>query len=259
MDKFHGIRHTERLAEFCRTARRVFDRDTIVSLSYASRPPDQGLEPVHALAAELDGVIDWSPVLHRYLLVTPDLTMTLNWNHLAPVERAERFHGGWDGTWFEEDYCEGGEELGEAPAQDLIVTESIAKNVAAEGITTVVLHLFVGLEGILRCQNVCARAEFFAASEASEIERRSNEKRDAGRRVIGALRAIHDAVSEFQVFETNTVREFPRREVRTGRVRRSVIHVGERLIDTRVKTTDALILIVGELPEYRPTGFDICI
>src|SRR4051812_8847795 len=28
VDKFHGTRHTERLAEFCRTARRVFDRDT---------------------------------------------------------------------------------------------------------------------------------------------------------------------------------------------------------------------------------------
>jgi hypothetical protein len=23
------------------------------------------------------------------------------------VERAERLHGGWDGTWFAEDYCEG--------------------------------------------------------------------------------------------------------------------------------------------------------
>src|SRR3954471_7709812 len=90
VDKFHGTRHTERLAEFCRTARRVFDRDTIVSLSYASRAPDRGPAPVRDLAAELDGVIDWSPVLHRHLLVTPDLTMVLNWNHLAPVERAER-------------------------------------------------------------------------------------------------------------------------------------------------------------------------
>jgi len=31
-----------------------------------------------------------------------------------PVERAERFSGAWDGTWFEEDYCEG-------PGQALIV------------------------------------------------------------------------------------------------------------------------------------------
>jgi hypothetical protein len=30
------------------------------------------------------------------------------------VERAERFTGGWDGVWFEEDYCEG-------PGQALIV------------------------------------------------------------------------------------------------------------------------------------------
>jgi organic radical activating enzyme len=60
VDKYHGTRHTERLAVFCRTARRVFDRDTIVSLSYASRTPDKGLEPVRDLSAALGGVIDWS-------------------------------------------------------------------------------------------------------------------------------------------------------------------------------------------------------
>src|SRR5205823_10908154 len=106
--------HTARAAEFCRTARQVFDRDTIVSLSYASRHPDQGLEPVHDLARELDAVVEWSDLLHRYLLVAPDLTMTLNWNHLAPVERAERLTGGWDDGSFVEDYCEG-------PGQALIV------------------------------------------------------------------------------------------------------------------------------------------
>ena len=70
---------------------------------------------MRALADELDAVVEWSDVLRRYLLVSPDFTMTLNWNHLAPVERAERFTGAWDGTWFEEDYCEG-------PGQALIVT-----------------------------------------------------------------------------------------------------------------------------------------
>jgi pyruvate-formate lyase-activating enzyme len=113
VDKFHGVR-TGQVAEFCRAARRVFGRDNVLSLSYASRHPDQGLEPVHALARELRAVVDWSPVLGRYLLVSPELTMTLNWNHLAPVERAERFTGGWDGRWFAEDYCEG-------PGQALIV------------------------------------------------------------------------------------------------------------------------------------------
>src|SRR5262249_15478903 len=82
--------------------------------SYASRRPDQGLEPVHALARALDAVVEWSDVLRRYLLVSPQLTMTLNWNHLAPVERAERLAGAWDGEWFAEDYCEG-------PGQALIV------------------------------------------------------------------------------------------------------------------------------------------
>jgi radical SAM protein with 4Fe4S-binding SPASM domain len=43
------------------------------------------------------------------------MTIVLNWNHLAAVERAENFRGSWDGTWFEEDYCEG-------PGQALIVT-----------------------------------------------------------------------------------------------------------------------------------------
>jgi pyruvate-formate lyase-activating enzyme len=113
VDKFHG-KHTDALAQFCRVAVRLFRRDNIVSISYASRHPDQGLEPVLALADALGGVIDWSDALHRYLLVSPTLTMTLNWNHLAPVERAERFPGGWDGVWFEEDYCEG-------PGQALIV------------------------------------------------------------------------------------------------------------------------------------------
>jgi hypothetical protein len=115
VDKFHGSRHTERLAEFCHIARRIFDRDTIVSLSYASSSPDAGLEPIRELAVELGALIEWSPALRRHLLVAPDLTMVLNWNHLAPVERAERFAGGWDGAWFEEDYCEG-------PGQALIVT-----------------------------------------------------------------------------------------------------------------------------------------
>jgi hypothetical protein len=113
VDKFHGI-HTGKIIEFCRTARRIFGRDSILSLSYASRRPDQGLEPVKVLAEALDAVVEWSELLGRYLLVAPDLTMTLNWNHLAPVERAEKFRGAWDGSWFAEDYCEG-------PGQALIV------------------------------------------------------------------------------------------------------------------------------------------
>jgi pyruvate-formate lyase-activating enzyme len=113
VDKFHGI-HTEALVQFCRSARRMFDRDDVLSLSYASRRPDVGLEPVQRLAQRLDGVVHWSQMLRRYLLVTPDLTMLLNWNHLAPVERAEKLSGAWDGNWFEEDYCEG-------PGQALIV------------------------------------------------------------------------------------------------------------------------------------------
>jgi hypothetical protein len=113
VDKFHGMQ-IHQLAQFCRAARRIFDRDNVVSLSYASRHPDQGLEPVRALAAALDAVVEWSPLLGRHLLVSPELTMTLNWNHLAPVERAESFAGGWDGEWFIEDYCEG-------PGQALIV------------------------------------------------------------------------------------------------------------------------------------------
>jgi hypothetical protein len=114
VDKFHGIR-TADLADFCRTARKVFGRDDILSINYASRGLHLGLEPVRALAAELDAILDWSDLLGRYLLVTPDLTVTLNWNHLAPVERAEKLDGAWDGRWFTEDYCEG-------PGQALIVT-----------------------------------------------------------------------------------------------------------------------------------------
>jgi hypothetical protein len=113
VDKFHGI-CTDRLAQFCRVARQVFGRDDIISIAYASRRPDAGLEPISRLAAALDGVVEWSELLGRFLFVTPELTMPLNWNHLAPVERAEKLTGGWDGKWFEEDYCEG-------PGQALVV------------------------------------------------------------------------------------------------------------------------------------------
>ena len=113
VDKFHGV-HTGDLVTFCKVTRQVFARDNILSLAYASRDPHAGLEPVHRLARELDAVVEWSDRLGRYLLVSPDLTMTLNWNHLAPVERAERLGTDWDGEWFKEDYCEG-------PGQALIV------------------------------------------------------------------------------------------------------------------------------------------
>lgn len=113
VDKFHGP-HTDALVLFCQTAREVFDRDNIVSLNYASRHPDEGLHLVRKLADALGAILDYSPMLRRYLIVSPDLTITLNWNHLAPVERAEDLKGGWDGKWFEEDYCEG-------PGQALIV------------------------------------------------------------------------------------------------------------------------------------------
>lgn len=114
IDKFHGIA-TAKLADFCRVVREVFARDSILSLSYASREPTLGLEPIHRLAKELDAVIQWSKVLGRYLFVSDEFTMTLNWNHLATVERAEKLPGDpWDGQWFVEDYCEG-------PGQALIV------------------------------------------------------------------------------------------------------------------------------------------
>lgn len=115
VDKFHGM-EIAKLAEYCRVARKVFNRDTILSLSYASRSPELGLEPIDRLAKELDAVIEWSELLHHYLFVSDDFTMTLNWNHLATVERAEGLGGGnpWDGEWFQEDFCEG-------PGQALIV------------------------------------------------------------------------------------------------------------------------------------------
>ncbi|HMO34998.1 MAG TPA: radical SAM protein, partial [Gemmatales bacterium] len=77
VDKFHGT-DIDKMATFCLAARRVFARDNIVSLSYASRAPDQGLELIRKLAQKLEGVLDYSEVLQRYLVVTPDLTMTLN-------------------------------------------------------------------------------------------------------------------------------------------------------------------------------------
>src|ERR1051326_8829432 len=92
VDKFHGI-HTARAAEFCHTAARIFARPDINSLSYASRARHLGKEPIDALARELNAVIGWAQLLGRYLLVSKDLTIPLNWNHLAPVKRSERLSG----------------------------------------------------------------------------------------------------------------------------------------------------------------------
>src|SRR5713226_1335514 len=69
VDKFHGIK-TEALAQFCSGARHILGRDDILSLSYASRRPDLGLEPISSLAEALGGVVEWSEMLRRYLLVT---------------------------------------------------------------------------------------------------------------------------------------------------------------------------------------------
>src|SRR5439155_4407048 len=87
----------------------------ILAINYASPDRRQGLERAQALARELDAAIGWSPLLNAYMLVSSDLSAVLHWNDLAPVERAERLGGGFDGRWFEEDYCEG-------PGQALIVT-----------------------------------------------------------------------------------------------------------------------------------------
>ncbi len=113
VDKFHAA-PTDKLAEFCRVAREVSRRDDALTLAYASRDRHEGLEKIRALASALGAVVEWSDLLRTHLVVSADLSMDLNFNHLAPVERAERLDGGWDGRWFEEDYCEG-------PGQALIV------------------------------------------------------------------------------------------------------------------------------------------
>lgn len=114
VDRFHPVK-TSILRTFCEIVREVSGRDDAISLNYASRDRGEGLERIEALAKELGGAVAWSDLLGMPLLVSDDLSMTLHWNHLAPVERAERLGGGWDGAWFREDFCEG-------PGQALIVT-----------------------------------------------------------------------------------------------------------------------------------------
>lgn len=178
VDKFHGM-EIAKLAEFCHVARRVFARDTILSLSYASRSPDKGMEPIERLAAELGGTIEWSELLNRHLLVSDDLTMTLNWNHLAQVERAEKLPGDpWDGVWFEEDYCEGpGQALivnprgdvkpccGFASDLDQLTIGNIYRDSAAEVIRRGREHPFVGK--VFRDGLTAIRAEVLAADPTS--------------------------------------------------------------------------------------------
>ena len=118
VDKFHGM-DIAKLAEFCRATRaRLRPRQHPLAVLRQPRTRTRGWSRSSGLAAALDGVVEWSDLLGRYLLVSDDLTMTLNWNHLAPVERAEGLPGNrGTATWFEEDYCEG-------PGQALIVNPS---------------------------------------------------------------------------------------------------------------------------------------
>lgn len=114
VDRFHPAR-TEKLRTFCKAVRRISGRDDALAINYASRDRHEGLERLRALAEALSASVGWSDLLRAYMLVSRDISAVLHWNHLAPVERAERLGGGWDDTWFEEDYCEG-------PGQALIVT-----------------------------------------------------------------------------------------------------------------------------------------
>ncbi len=114
VDKFHPAK-TGRLREFCEAVRAVSGRDDGLAINYASAGRREGLERLEALARALGGTIGWSDLLGAYMLVSDTISAVLHWNHLAPVERAERLGGGWDETWFEEDWCEG-------PGQALVVT-----------------------------------------------------------------------------------------------------------------------------------------
>jgi radical SAM protein with 4Fe4S-binding SPASM domain len=114
IDRFHPVK-IDVLAQFARSAAKVSKRDDILTISYASGAPDAGLEKVQAVAKTLGGFVEFSPALGAWMLVAPDVSATLNFNHLAAVERAEGLTDNWDGAWFKEDYCEG-------PGQAFVVT-----------------------------------------------------------------------------------------------------------------------------------------
>jgi radical SAM protein with 4Fe4S-binding SPASM domain len=113
VDRFHPVK-IDVLAQFCRSAASVSGREDVLTISWASASPKVGLERVQALARALGGVLEFSPALGAWLMVAPDVSATLNFNHLAAVERAEGLADNWDGAWFEEDWCEG-------PGQALVV------------------------------------------------------------------------------------------------------------------------------------------
>jgi len=106
VDRWHPVR-VETLAQFARSAAKVSRRDDILTIAYASEAPAKGLEKVQALAKALGGFVEFSPLLGCWMMVAPEVSATLNFNHLAAVERAETLADNWDGSWFREDWCEG--------------------------------------------------------------------------------------------------------------------------------------------------------
>ena len=98
VDKFHGIAHRQSWSSSAGWPGGVFGATT------SCRCPTPAGTRTRGWSRSTTWRGSWTPWSNgpiccgRYLLVSPDLTMTLNWNHLAPVERAEQLTGAWDGA-----------------------------------------------------------------------------------------------------------------------------------------------------------------
>jgi hypothetical protein len=106
VDVYHRVA-TSRLVAFIAEAAALTGRGDICSLAYTSLSPTTGLEPIRAVAKALGLRLTGSLRQGSAHLLSPYLCLRLIYNHLSPVDKAEKLASGWDGKWFREDWCAG--------------------------------------------------------------------------------------------------------------------------------------------------------
>ena len=118
-----------------------------------------------------------------------------------------------------------------------------------KGIAAVILGLLVRLEGSLGRQDIRAGAETLAASKASEVATaRSDIQRNSGQRIESTTKchAVYNGIPELQILKADAICGSPDREIRANHMRRGMVDILERLVNTGIKPAHTGVLVVAE-------------